>query len=454
MRPTIAALLLGLTAATAMATDRPLTDVDAMAGKAPYQRWCSGCHGERGDGSGPAAEFLDPRPRDFTKKLFKFRTTASGQPPATADVLRVIERGVPGTAMPPFAFLPEADRRKIAAYVLNVADLIDGPEPTPIADPGKPPATTPETVARGKQFYTDAGCNSCHGNDGTGAGSSELKDAGGRPIRARDLTEGVYRGGGERVDLYYRIATGLDGTPMPSYGDALGASDLFALIDYVVSLKSAPAPKPLPTDAIAAGHEVTAKHGCRGCHVLDDGNGGDVGPDLRLSAQKLDPMWVRTFLRAPHEYGKIYPWRVWAMPRIPLSGEEIDGLGRYLAAMGKHPDQPIPRPDTQAFPAAALEEGKNVFVLTCAQCHALGKVVETPPAAQQGPDLIHVAGRVDYAWARSWILDPKKIDPKTRMTVPNITPEQVDAVRMFVWKTSTEASAGPRSATAEKEASR
>ena len=121
---TIAALLLGLLAATARATERPMTEVDAMAGKALYQRWCSGCHGERGDGAGPAAGFLDPRPRDFTRKVFKFRTTPSGQPPATADVLRVIERGVPGTAMPPFTFLSEADRKKIEEM----------PDPAPLVD--------------------------------------------------------------------------------------------------------------------------------------------------------------------------------------------------------------------------------------------------------------------------------------------------------------------------------
>ena len=46
-------------------------------------------------------------------------------------------------------------------------------------------------------------------------------------------------------------------------------------------------------------------------------------------------------------------------------------------------------------------------------------------------------------WAARWILDPRKIDPKTKMTVPGITPEQVEAVRMFVWKASIEASKAP-----------
>jgi len=98
---------------------RPLTAAEAAAGKPLYLRECSGCHGERGNGAGPAADFVDPRPRDFTKGPFKFRTTESGKPPATADILRTIEHGIPGTAMPSFAFLTDDERTKIAAYILK-----------------------------------------------------------------------------------------------------------------------------------------------------------------------------------------------------------------------------------------------------------------------------------------------------------------------------------------------
>src|SRR5512140_37204 len=83
---------------------RPLTAAAAAAGKPLYLRECSGCHGERGNGAGPAADFVDPRPRDFTKRRFKFRSTESGQPPTTDDILRTIQRAIPGTALPSFAF--------------------------------------------------------------------------------------------------------------------------------------------------------------------------------------------------------------------------------------------------------------------------------------------------------------------------------------------------------------
>ena len=40
----------------------------AEKGKALYDKFCASCHGEKGDGNGPAAPKMDPKPRDFTNK--------------------------------------------------------------------------------------------------------------------------------------------------------------------------------------------------------------------------------------------------------------------------------------------------------------------------------------------------------------------------------------------------
>ena len=417
---------------------RPFTDKDSRAGKPLYIRECAGCHGERGDGAGPAAAFLDPKPRDFTKKRFKLRTT-EGQVPATADVLRTIERGIPGSAMPSFAFLTSDERNKIAAYVLYVADALDTPEPAIVA-PGAAPPTTPESTERGQALYAEMRCGACHGALGRGDGpaAAELRDSDGVPIEVRDFTGGEFRGGGEREDLYYRFVNGMDGTPMPAYGDSIKGTDRWALVDYVRSLRVTPPPVPRPSDPILAGRQVAEKFSCRGCHVLDDGKGGDVGPDLRVSGQKLGSDWVRTFLEDPRAYGKIYMWRPQRMPKLALAADEIDVLARYLAAMGKRKDEPVSPPDPTKFTQAKLDLGKNIFLLRCVHCHTLGNVIVVPQATQQGPDLVRVAPRVDYEWTKRWIIDSRKIDPKTRMTNAGITPEQVEAVRMFVWKTSIE----------------
>ena len=39
-------------------------------GKSVYQSRCLGCHGQKGDGKGPASLFLDPKPRDFTSGIY------------------------------------------------------------------------------------------------------------------------------------------------------------------------------------------------------------------------------------------------------------------------------------------------------------------------------------------------------------------------------------------------
>ena len=74
--------------------------VGAQDGKAIYDKWCSGCHGDTGAGDGYGAKTMLPHPRDFTKAVYKIRTTASGEIPTDDDLRHVIEVGMPGTAMP------------------------------------------------------------------------------------------------------------------------------------------------------------------------------------------------------------------------------------------------------------------------------------------------------------------------------------------------------------------
>src|SRR5574341_1267360 len=72
---------------------------DTTAGKAVYDKWCAGCHGDGGAGDGPGATAMLPRPRDFTLGIYQIRTTATGQLPTDDDLLRAIDHGIPGTAM-------------------------------------------------------------------------------------------------------------------------------------------------------------------------------------------------------------------------------------------------------------------------------------------------------------------------------------------------------------------
>src|SRR5262245_34339429 len=51
---------------------REAPPVDRVAqGKELFDNHCAACHGEKGDGNGPAARFLYPKPRDFTEGKFR-----------------------------------------------------------------------------------------------------------------------------------------------------------------------------------------------------------------------------------------------------------------------------------------------------------------------------------------------------------------------------------------------
>jgi mono/diheme cytochrome c family protein len=221
----LAAGLLGVAAAT-------------PDGKQLYQLHCASCHGPQGNGDGPAAVYLYPKPRDFTRGLFKVRSTPDGEMPTDEDLLNTITRGMPGSPMPAFAFLNESDRK---ALVQHVKSLVPEPLRTP-AQPisvGAEPPVSPATLAAGKELYAKMECGKCHGPLGKGDGPSAatLKDSWGYPIKVRDFTTGQYLGGPSNRDLYLRFTTGMSGTPMPSYQQSLTDEQRWALVHYVQSLR-------------------------------------------------------------------------------------------------------------------------------------------------------------------------------------------------------------------------
>lgn len=216
-------------------------------GRTVYDRHCSSCHGFDGDGQGLFATTLRPRPRDFTKGLFRYRSTPTGQLPTDDDLLRTVTHGLFGVAMPAWEpFLDESDRRDVVAYLKHFSPRFTTDTPPEVLPLPPSPTVSAEGIARGEKLYRDSGCGSCHGETGKGEGRAgkDLKTAEGDLSAPRDLTnKWSFRGGHTAHDVFLRLLTGMDGSPMASYSDVFSPEELWDLVFYVLSLSPAERPQ-------------------------------------------------------------------------------------------------------------------------------------------------------------------------------------------------------------------
>jgi cytochrome c oxidase cbb3-type subunit 2 len=212
--------------------------VGTLLGEGIYLENCAACHGQKGDGKGPEAARLMTKPRDFTTGNYKFRSTPSGSLPLDEDIFKSISRGVRTTSMLPQLHLSVNERWIMVEYLKGFSQRFKTEKrPVPIAIPDKP-SPDGALFSLGKTMYAEAGCSQCHGEDGQGNGPSanELKDESGKSIRPTNLTLRPFKSGQNAEDLYRTISTGLNGTPMPSYGDVLSVKQRWGLVFYILSI--------------------------------------------------------------------------------------------------------------------------------------------------------------------------------------------------------------------------
>jgi mono/diheme cytochrome c family protein len=103
---------------------RPPIDVQKMAvptdgqlekGNLLFAEHCASCHGAGGAGNGPAGVALQPPPRDLTS------LAAWKQGTRFSDLYRTLSLGLPGTQMPAFDYLGDAERFALAHHVAGLA---------------------------------------------------------------------------------------------------------------------------------------------------------------------------------------------------------------------------------------------------------------------------------------------------------------------------------------------
>jgi cytochrome c oxidase cbb3-type subunit 2 len=272
----------------------PSTPELLALGRSTFENECTACHAPSGNGEGPAAYLLYPRPRDFTSGEYRLMSTWDGVV-TDEDLFRTISRGMPGSAMPSWAHLPEQTRWGLVHYVKSFTerpfDIAASHEPDASGGGGggviripPEPAYDEAARARAAELYKQ-GCAPCHGATARGDGAQKQVDSKGYPTRPRDLTLGVFKGSPEPAHVYRRVVGGLPGSPMPQNGYLQG-NDAWHLVHFVRSLSS---------DAQRAKVEMK-KFRIVATRVATVPNNPDAG-EWRLSPAvnlHMMPLWWRT----------------------------------------------------------------------------------------------------------------------------------------------------------------
>ncbi len=287
------------------------SDAAATAGRALYLRNCAACHGENGDGKGIAAAFLFPKPRDFGSQ---FRIVSStNRMPSREDISGVLLRGMPGSAMPPWAHLSQADRDLLVEEVLRLRReglkqlfvrqwIEDGEDPADIdenekaefvevrmtpGDPLKTPAfgqPDAASIAAGKETFFKLGCHGCHGKEGKGDGQQEMVNAEGLPTSPRDYTLGIFKGSPDPASLYLRMALGMPGGGMPSTSQAT-PEQVVELMHYIRSLST----EQQREAAVLKRENITASR----VGAIDELVDADAWADVATVGLRMTPLWWR-----------------------------------------------------------------------------------------------------------------------------------------------------------------
>jgi cbb3-type cytochrome c oxidase subunit II len=173
--------------------------LDEKRGLRLYARNCASCHGAHGEGDGPGAKGLHPKPANLAQHEY----TLDG-------VSDALWNGVDGTSMPAWRDFPPPDLAEIAAVVIGFHDAGEAPEGT--------------KSELGTQVYKDH-CAQCHGDGGDGEGPASDRF----PIAASNFLTAQ-----PGLDIALRaVRNGVEGTSMAPWSSQLSNAEISAVAEYV-----------------------------------------------------------------------------------------------------------------------------------------------------------------------------------------------------------------------------
>ena len=193
---------------------------------------------------------------------------------------------------------------------------------------------------------------------------------------------------------------------------------------------------PTPEQAAVDGPGLYGQLFCVSCHAIQNSRGtllgGDLAPELTRVGNKVNPDWLRRWLRAPQGYDAKT-----RMPRYRYDDKQVALLAAFLLA--KKDDDFLANVHLAPSDPASVERGKKLTSdYGCAACHHINGI--TPPEGF-APDLSRVGSKPlfqvgflrgmpetlpDYISGK--IRDPRAFGPALKMPRFTLADNQVEAL--------------------------
>jgi mono/diheme cytochrome c family protein len=297
---------------------------------------------------------------------------------------------------------------------------------------------TAKQLDLGKRVIGRVGCYSCHeikGFETTQPIGTELSEEGSKlvtrldfafaPIQHSKLAWFHQKIRDPRSFDAGRVLEPLEKLRMPDFGASEVENERLqtAIMSFQRDMQLAGAlpPRTADRDYMISGRALVRRQNCVGCHEIE-GDGGEfrklvadpslAPPMLTPEGAKVQPDWLYAFLQGPII---IRPWLAVRMPTFGLDDARLNGVIRYFGATAHSIGQFRTYDEKQITELAA--PGHEMFtLLQCQKCHVLGEVPKDIPPDNLAPDLRMAHERLQPDWIIPWLIDPKKIQPGTRMT--------------------------------------
>lgn len=196
-------------------------------------------------------------------------------------------------------------------------------------------------------------------------------------------------------------------------------------------------------DKLNLGTNLIERAGCFGCHAIERYQDKQrIGPDLNKISSKVNKDWTYLWIKDP----KSFRHNAW-MPRffgllnnsdsesIARTDQEIHAIVHYLFKnSGDFPLERIPRRGNP-------DRGQDlVNSLGCLGCHRIESQASEEETTLQtlrrdhGPNLIGLASKSSAEWIYSWLREPERYFPRTRM--PNLRLTVTEAADITAYLTT------------------